>query len=61
MFALIYVSTTSLIGGLGFYVYHLTEQRVLDQQTIAWLRSRNADRRRQIDALEEKIRMLEVF
>ncbi len=61
MFALIYVSTTSLIGGLGFCVYKLSEQRILDQQTITYLRTRNADRRRKIDALEEKIRMLEVF
>ena len=61
MFALVYLTTLLIVGSLGYYIYRLSEQRVMDQQTIAWLRRRNTDRRKKIEELEEKIRIMEVF
>ena len=61
MFALVYLTTLLILGSFGYCIYRLSEQRVMDQQTIAWLRRRNADRRKKIEELEEKIRIMEVF
>jgi cell division protein FtsL len=61
MFLIIYLTTVVFIGTVGFWIYHLSEQRVQDVRTISYLRRKVRDSQNEIEELERKIKMLKVF
>ena len=61
MFLIIYLTTIVFIGTVGFWIYHLSEQRVQDVQTILRLRRKVRDLDNKIEDLERELAMLKVF
>jgi cell division protein FtsL len=61
MFFIIYLTTVVFIGAVGFLIFHLTEQRVQDVQTISRLRYRVRDLNNKVEDLERELAMLKVF